>query len=47
MRSLRLTMEVLSRDVPRVFQVRIWAYTLRDQGILCNTLLSFLRNLRI
>jgi hypothetical protein len=25
MRSLRLTMEVLSRDVPRVFQVRIWA----------------------
>jgi hypothetical protein len=47
MRSLRLTMEVLSRDVPRVFQVRIWAYTLHDQGILCNTLLSFLRNLRI
>jgi hypothetical protein len=30
MRSLRLTMEVLSRDVPRVFQVRIWAYALRD-----------------
>jgi hypothetical protein len=47
MRSLRLTMEVLSRDVPRVFQVRIWAYTLRDQGILCNTLLSFFRSLRI
>jgi hypothetical protein len=47
MRSLRLTMEVLSRDVPRVFQVRIWAYTLHDQVILCNTLLSFLRNLRI
>jgi hypothetical protein len=47
MRSLWLTMEVLSRDVPRVFQVRIWAYTLCDQGILCNTLLSFLRNLRI
>jgi hypothetical protein len=47
MRSLRLTMEVLSRDVPRVFQVRIWVYTLRDQGILCNTLLSFLKNLRI
>jgi hypothetical protein len=47
MRSLRLTMEVLSRDVPRVFQVRIWAYASRDQGILCNTLLSFLRNLRI
>jgi hypothetical protein len=47
MRSLWLTMEVLSRDVLRVFQVRIWAYTLCDQGILCNTLLSFLRNLRI
>jgi hypothetical protein len=47
MRSLRSTMEVLSRDVPRVFQVRMWAYTLRDQGILCNTLLSFFRNLRI
>jgi hypothetical protein len=47
MRSLWSTMEVLSRDVPRVFQVRFWAYTLRDQGILCNTLLSFLRNLRI
>jgi hypothetical protein len=47
MRSLRLTMEVLYKDVPRVFQVRIWAYTLRDRGILCNTLLSFLRNLRI
>jgi hypothetical protein len=30
MRSLRSTMEVLSRDVPRVFQVRMWAYTLRD-----------------
>jgi hypothetical protein len=47
MRSLWLTMEVLFRDVPRVFQVRIWVYTLCDQGILCNTLLSFLRNLRI
>jgi hypothetical protein len=47
MRSLRLTMEVLSRDVPRVFQVRMWAYTLHDQGILCNTLLSFFRNSRI
>jgi hypothetical protein len=46
-KSLRLTMEVLSRDVPRVFQVRIWAYTLRDQGTPCNTLLSFIRNLRI
>jgi hypothetical protein len=47
MRSLRSTMEVLSRDVPRVFQVKMWAYTLRDQSILCNTLLSFFRNLRI
>jgi hypothetical protein len=47
MRSLRSTMEVLSRDVPRVFQVRMWAYTLRDQGILCNTMPSFFRNLRI
>jgi hypothetical protein len=47
MRSLRATMEVLSRDVPTVFQVRMWAYTLRDQGILCNTLLSFFRNSRI
>jgi hypothetical protein len=47
MRSLRSTMEFLSRDVPRVFQVRMWAYTLHDQGILCNTLLSFFRNLRI
>jgi hypothetical protein len=47
MRSLRSTMEVLSRDVPRVFQVKMWAYTLRDQGILCNTLLSFFRNLWI
>jgi hypothetical protein len=46
MRSLRSTMEILSRDVPKVFQVRIWTYTLRDQGILCNILLSFLRNLR-
>jgi hypothetical protein len=47
MRSLRLTMEVLSRDVPRVCQVRIQAHTLRDLGILCNILFSFLRNLRI
>jgi hypothetical protein len=47
MRSLRSTMEVLSRDVPRVFQVRMWAYTLHDQGIICNTLLSFFRNSRI
>jgi hypothetical protein len=47
MRSLRLIMEVLSRDVPRVCQVRIQAYTLRDQGILCNILFFFLRNLRI
>jgi hypothetical protein len=47
MRSLLSTMEVLSRDVPRVFQVRMWAYTLCDQGILCNTLLSFFRNSRI
>jgi hypothetical protein len=46
MRSLRSTMEILSRDVPRVFQVRIWMYTFRDQGILRNILFSILRNLR-
>jgi hypothetical protein len=46
MRSLRSTMEILSRDVPRVFQVRILTYTLRDQGILCDILFSFLRSLR-
>jgi hypothetical protein len=46
MRSLRSTMEILSRDVPRVFQVRILKYTLRDQGILCDILFSFLRILR-
>jgi hypothetical protein len=46
MRSLRSTMEILSRDVPRVFQVRIWMYTFRDQGILRNILFSLLRNLR-
>jgi hypothetical protein len=46
MRSLRSTMEILSRDVPRVFQVRILTYTSRDQGILCDILFSFLRSLR-
>jgi hypothetical protein len=46
MRSLRSTMEILSRDVPRVFQVRIWMYTFRDQGFLRNILFSLLRNLR-
>jgi hypothetical protein len=46
MRPLRSTMEILSRDVPRVFQVRILMYTLRDQGILCDILFSFLRSLR-
>jgi hypothetical protein len=46
MRSLRMTMEILSRDVPRVFQVKILMYTLRDQGILCDILFSFLRSLR-
>jgi hypothetical protein len=46
MRSLRSTMEILSRDVPRVFQVGILMYTLRDQGILCDILFSFLRSLR-
>jgi hypothetical protein len=46
MRSLRSTMEILSRDVPRVFQVRILMYTLCDQGILCDILFSFLRSLR-
>jgi hypothetical protein len=46
MRSLRSTMEILSRDVPRVFQVRIWMYTFRDQGILRNILFSLLRNLQ-
>jgi hypothetical protein len=46
MRSLRSTMETLSRDVPRVFQVRILTYTSRDQVILCDILLSFLRSLR-
>jgi hypothetical protein len=46
MRSLRSTMETLSRDVPRVFQVRIRTYTLRDQGILCDILFSFLRSSR-
>jgi hypothetical protein len=30
MRSLRSTKEILSRDVPRVFQVRILMYTSRD-----------------
>jgi hypothetical protein len=45
MRSLRSTMEILSRDVPRVFQVRILMDTLRDQGILCDILFSFLRSL--
>jgi hypothetical protein len=38
MRSLRSTMEILSRDVPRVFQVRIWMCIFRDQGILRNIL---------
>jgi hypothetical protein len=46
MRSLRSTMEILSRDVPRVFQVRILMYTSRDQGILCDILFFFLRGLR-
>jgi hypothetical protein len=46
MRSLRSTMEILSRDVPRVFQVRFLTYTLRDQGILCDILFSSLRSLR-
>jgi hypothetical protein len=46
MRSLRSTMEILSRDVPRVFQVRILMDTLRDQGILCDILFSFLRSLQ-
>jgi hypothetical protein len=46
MRSLQSTMEILSRDVPRVFQVRILMYTLRDQGILRDILFSFLRSLR-
>jgi hypothetical protein len=46
MRSLRSTMEILSKDVPRVFQARILMYTLHDQGILCDILFSFLRSLR-
>jgi hypothetical protein len=46
MRSLRSTMEILSKDVPRVFQIRILMYTLRDQGILCDILFSFLRSLQ-
>ena len=46
MRSLRSTMEILSRDVPRVFQVRTLTYTLRDQGILRNILFFLLRNLQ-
>ena len=46
MRSLQTTMEILSRDVPRVFQVRIWMYIFRDQGTLHNILFSLLRNLR-
>jgi hypothetical protein len=43
MGSLRSTMEILSRDIPRVLQVRILGIPLRDQGILCNTRLPFLR----
>jgi hypothetical protein len=46
MRLLQSTMEILSRDVPRVFQVRTLTYTLRDQGILLNILFFLLRNLQ-
>jgi hypothetical protein len=46
MRSLQSTMEILSRDIPRVFHVRILMCTLRDQGILCDILFSFLRILQ-
>jgi hypothetical protein len=46
MRSLQTTMEILSRDVPRVFQVRIYTYASRDQGILCDILFFSLRSSR-
>jgi hypothetical protein len=46
MRSLRSTMETLSRDVPRVFQVRTLTYALRDQGIFCDISFSFLMSSR-
>jgi hypothetical protein len=38
MRSLQTTMEILSRDVPKVFQIRIQTYASRDQGTLCDIL---------
>jgi hypothetical protein len=46
-RSLWSAVETLSRDVPRVFQVRVSVETLRGQGNLCHALFSLLRNLRM
>jgi hypothetical protein len=41
--SLRSTLEVLSRDVPRTSRQGFQAYLSRDQGILCDAPLPFLR----
>jgi hypothetical protein len=46
MRSLWTTMEILSRGVPRVFQVRILMYASCDQGIICDILFLSLRSSR-
>jgi hypothetical protein len=45
-RSLWSAVETLSRDVPKVFQVRVSVETLRGQDTLCHALFSLLRNLR-
>jgi hypothetical protein len=41
MRSLRMATEVLSQDVPRVFQVRIQTRTSCGQSILCDSIFIF------
>jgi hypothetical protein len=38
MRSLKMATEVLSQDIPRVFQVRILMHTSCGQSILCDIL---------
>jgi hypothetical protein len=41
--SLRSTLEVLCRDVPKILKLRFQAYLARDQGILCDAPLPSLK----
>jgi hypothetical protein len=41
MRSLKMATDILSQDIPRVFQVRIQTRTSRGKSILCDILFFF------